>query len=159
MKTNIIKIIMKVTLLLVPAVFSLAGDTPGKDNAPASGIRRIDWNLAEVRKGTRIVVIDREKAQREIYSIRFQDGRIRGRGADNVYSAPYAEGPDNSLSIQRIASTYMVPLFEMENFTEHEYFRCLERAYRWELIDWKLKLYTCDENKEETILEFIPIYK
>jgi hypothetical protein len=53
----------------------------------------------------------------------------------------------------------MVPLFEMENFREHEYFRYLEKVSRWEFHDWKLRLYTRDENGAEAILEFIPIYK
>jgi len=150
---------MKITLLLVPAIFSFAGDVPAADDVPFSRIQRIDWNLAEVKKGAQTVVIDREKAQTEIYSIRFQDGRARGRGANNLYSAPYTEGKNNVLSIRRIAGTYMLPLFEMENFTEYEYFRCLEKTYRWEFHDWKLKLYTYDENKEVAILVFVPIYK
>jgi len=150
---------MKITLLLVPALFSFAVDIPDADDMPFNRIRRIDWNLTEVKKGAETVIIDREKAQREIYSIRFQDGRVQGRGANNLFFAPYTEGKNNSLSIQRIAGTYMLPLFEMENFTEREYFRCLERSYRWEFRDWKLKLYTYDENKEEAILIFIPIYK
>jgi len=159
MNTSIKKTIIKITLLLVPAIFSFAGDIPGADDVSFSRIQRIDWNLAEVKKGPVTVIIDREKAQREIYSIRFQEGRVRGRGADNIYFAPYTAGENNSLSIQRIAGTYMAPLFEMENFREYEYFRYLERVYRWEFRDWRLKLYTYDENKEDAILEFIPIYK
>jgi heat shock protein HslJ len=159
MNTNIRKTIMRFILLLVPAIFSFAGDTPDVDDVVFSRIRPIDWNLAEVQKGAQTIVIDREKAQREIYSIRFQDGRVRGRGAANLFFAPYTEGRNNTLSIQMIAGTYMAPLFEMDNFREYEYFRYLERAYRWEFRDWKLKLYTCDENKEEAILVFIPIYK
>jgi len=159
MNTTIKKTIMKITLLLVPAFFSFAGDNSTTDDVSFSRIRPIDWNLAEVLKGAQTIVIDREKAQREIYSIRFQEGRVRGRGADNLFFAPYTEGRNNSISIQRIAGTYMVPIFEMEEFREHEYFRYLERAYRWEFRDWKLKLYTYDENKEEAILVFIPIYK
>jgi heat shock protein HslJ len=159
MKTNIQKAVMKITLLLISAIFSFAGDVPAGDNVPFSRIQGIDWNLAEVKKEAETVVIDREKAQREIYSIRFQEGIARGRGANNIYSAPYTAGENNTLSIRKIAGTYMLPLFEMENFTEYEYFRCLERTYRWEFHDWKLKLYTYDENKEEAILVFIPIYK
>jgi len=159
MNTNIKRTIMRLSLLLVPAIFSFAGDTPDADDVPFNRIRPIDWNLAEVQKGPRTIVIDREKAQREIYSIRFQEGRVRGRGANNIFFAPYTEGKNNSLSIQRITGTYMVPLFEMEDFREYEYFRCLERVYRWEFRDWKLKLYTYDENKEEAILVFVPIYK
>jgi hypothetical protein len=159
MNTGIKTTIMKITLLLVPAIFSFANDISDAENVPFSRIRRIDWNLAEVKKGAQTIVIDREKAKTEIYSIRFQDGRVRGRGAGNIYSAPYTEGENNSLSIRKIAGTYMIPLFEMENFTEYEYFRYLERVYRWEFRDWKLRLYTFDENKEEAILVFVPIYK
>jgi len=97
---------------------------------------------------------------REIFSARFQENSIlRGRGADNIYFSPYTISANNFLSIRRIVSTYMVPLFETERFTEYEYFRYLERVYRWELHGWKLKLYSYGENKEEVILEFSPIYK
>ena len=153
------KTIMKIALLLVPVIFSFADDIPTADKVPFSRIQRIDWNLAEVKNASGTVVIDRAKQQTEIYSIRFQEGLICGRGANNIYSAPYIAGENNSLSIRSIASTYMLPIFEMENFSEYEYFRHLERAYRWEFHDWKLKLFTCDENKQEAILEFIPIYK
>ena len=158
------KAIMKITLLLFPAIFSFANgnsanDISTTDDVPFSRVQRIDWNLAEVKNGSATVIIDRTNAQREIYSIRFQEDRIRGRGADNIYSAHYTVGVNNSLSIRRIAGTYMNPMFEMENFSEYEYFRHLERVYRWEFDNWKLKLYTYDENDGEAILEFIPIYK
>jgi len=150
---------MKITLLLIPAIFSFAGDVPDEDVVSFSRVQRIDWNLAEVRNGSTTIIIDRTKAQREIYSIRFTEGSIRGRGADNIYFAPYTLGENNSLSIRRIAGTYMRPMFEVENFGESKYFRHLEKAYRWEFEDWKLRLYTYDENNGEVILEFIPIYK
>jgi len=156
MKTNIRKAIMTITLLLA---LSFADDISAEDNVPFSRIQRLDWNLAEVKTGVSTVIIDRTNAQTETYSIRFQEGLIRGRGANNLYSAPYVAGENNFLSIQGIASTYMLPLFEMENFSEYKYFRHLERAYRWEFHDWKLRLYTYDENKQGAILEFIPIYK
>jgi heat shock protein HslJ len=159
MNVNMKKAIMKVTLFLASAIFSFADDIPIADNVPFSRVQRIDWNLAEVKSGSATVNIDRTNAQREIYSIRFQEDRIRGRGADNIYSAPYTVGANNSLSIRRIASTLMLPMFEMEGFGEHEYFRHLERVYRWEFDNWKLKLYTYDEDDGEAILEFIPIYK
>jgi heat shock protein HslJ len=159
MNTNIKKTIVKITLLLVPVIFSFADDISTPDKVPFSRIQRIDWNLAEVKTGSAAVAIDRTKAQTETYSIRFQEGLIRGRGANNLYSAPYTAGENNSLSIRMIASTYMLPLFEAENFSEYEYFRHLERVYHWEFHDWKLMLYTRDENKEEAILVFIPIYK
>jgi len=159
MKTNIVKAIMKITMLLVPAIFSFGNDESFADDVPFSRVQRIDWNLAEVKNNSAVLVIDRTKAQMEIYSIRFREDHIQGRGAGNIYSAPYIAGENNFLSIQRIASSFMVPLFEMENFKEYEYFRLLEKVSRWELRDWRLKLYSRDENNGEVILEFIPIYK
>jgi len=159
MNTNMKKTIMIITMLLISAIFSFADDISIADNVPFSRVQRLDWNLVEVKSGSATVVIDRANAQREIYSIKFQEDRIRGRGADNIYFAPYSAGVNNSLSIKRIASTYMLPMFEMEYFSEYEYFRHLERVYRWEFHDWKLKLFTCDENNGEIILEFLPIYK
>jgi hypothetical protein len=159
MNNGMKKTIAKITLILVPAFFSFAGDVSVPDSVPFSRVQRIDWNLIEVKNVSAAIVIDRAKVQREIYSLKFQEDRIRGKGADNIYSAPYIAGVNNSLSIQRITSTYMVPIFETENFSEYEYFRHLEKVYRWEFIDWKLRLYTYDKNNVETILEFIPIYK
>jgi len=164
MNINMKKGIMKIALFLVPAIFSFANGNSAKnistaDDTPFSRVQRIDWNLAEVKKGSATIIIDRANAQREIYSIRFQEERIRGRGADNLFFAPYTVGANNSLSIQRIAGTYMAPLFETENFSEYDYFRHLEKAYRWEFDNWTLRLYTYDENNEDAILEFIPIYK
>jgi len=159
MNNNIKKTIMKMVLLLVPVIFSFADDVSTADNVPFSKVERIDWNLVKVKNTSAPIVIDRTKVPREIYSIRFQGGRVHGKGADNIYFAPYTSGENNSLSIRRITGAYMVPLFEMENFSEHDYFQCLEKVYRWELHDRKLKLYTYDKNNEAAILEFIPIYK
>jgi len=159
MNTCIKMIILMIALPLITAVLSFAEDNPNAENTPFNRIKRIDWNLAEVKNKSGSIVIDRSKAQREIYSMRFQEDSIRGRGADNLYFARYVANENNSLSIERIAGTLMLPIFEMENFKERDYFRYLERACRWEFHDWKLKLYTHDENNDEAIMEFIPIYK
>jgi len=177
MNNNIKKTIMTMTLLLIPALFSFADDIQTEDIVPFSKVERIDWNLAEIKntpktiiidrtdrtaeakKPSAAIVIDRTKAQREIYSIRFKEGRVNGRGADNLYFAPYTVGENNSISIKRIAGTRMLPLFEMGNLSENDYFRYLEKVYRWELHDQTLKLYTFDKNNEEAVLEFVPIYK
>jgi heat shock protein HslJ len=179
MNNKMKKTITIITMFLIPAIFSFADDIPTTDMdvVPFSRIERIDWNLAEVRKTSTAVikdktdrtaeaknmseniVIDRTKVQREIYSIRFQEGRVHGRGADNIYFAPYTADENNTLSIKKIAGTRMVPLFEMENFSEYDYFQYLEKAYRWEFHDWKLKLFTYDKDNEEAVLEFVPIYK
>jgi hypothetical protein len=159
MNANAKKSMIKIALLLFPAIFSYANDASAANGVPFSQVQNRDWNLAQVKSGSATVIIDRTNVQREIYSIRFTGDRIRGRGADNLYSASYTAGENNSLSIRRIAGTLMYPIFEIASFRENEYFRRLERAYRWEFHDWRLELYTHDENGAEVVLEFIPIYK
>ena len=159
MNTSVKKTIFGMALLLVPALFSYAGDLPARTSADFSQVQQRDWNLVEVKGGSSTVVIDRSKVQREIYSIRFEADRVRGRGGDNIYIAAYTAGANNSLSIRRIAGTYMLPIFENESFTEYEYYRHLERVQRWELHDWKLQLHTRDENGAGVVLVFTPIYK
>jgi heat shock protein HslJ len=160
MNTIIKRAIMISILLLGSTVFSFAEDELNEDNVPFNRIQRIDWNLAEVKTKSDVIIIDRSKARGEIYSIRFQENNIlRGKGANNTYFTPYTISANNFLSIRKIVGTYMLPIFEMENFTEYEYFRHLERVYRWEFHDWKLKLHTYNENKEQVVLEFTSIYK
>jgi hypothetical protein len=150
--------ILSTALLLVSAIFSYANGS-SEQGTTFDKIRNKDWNLEEVKNRSAAVIIDRTKAQREIYSVRFEDDLIRGRGAANVYFAPYSAEEDYSISIGIIAGTRMAPIYEMGNFREYEYFRYLERAYRWEFHDWRLKLSTYDESGNEATLEFIPIYK
>jgi hypothetical protein len=159
MNTHVKKSIITSTLFLITAAFSYANDGSPSDNVPFSRIQHIDWNLAEVKSGDSTVIIDRTNVQREIYSFRFEADRVRGRGADNLYFTRYTSGVNNSLSIGRLFRTFMAPLFEMESYSEYKYFQQLERVNRWEFHDWKLRLYTCDENGAPVVLVFIPIYK
>ena len=160
MNTVIKRTIMIITLILGSAIFSFAEDNLNEDIVPFSKVQRIDWNLVGVKTDSAFLVIDRTKVQKAIYTIKFQEnGILRGRGADNIYFAPYITGANNSFSVKKIACSYMVPIFETEIFTENDYFRHLERTYRWELRSWTLKLYTYDENDGDVILEFTPIYK
>jgi len=159
MNTNVKKAMIKIALLLFPAFFSYANDISVVYSVPFSQVQHRDWNLEQVTSSSATVIIDRTDEQREIYSIRFEENRIRGRGADNIYSAAYTEGENNSLSIQRIVGTLMLPIFEIESFREYEYFRYLEKVYRWEFHDWRLELHTYDETGAWVILEFISIYK
>jgi hypothetical protein len=63
-------------------------------------------SVAQVICGSDIVTIDRANAQKEIYSIRFQADRLGGRGADNVFFAPYTECENNSVNMQRLDALY-----------------------------------------------------
>jgi hypothetical protein len=63
-------------------------------------------------------------------------------------------GKKHGLSIVRVASIRDDTLYEMEDFTENEFFRNLERANGWDIHGGKLKLYTYDEKGARAILIF-----
>jgi hypothetical protein len=69
MNNSVKKAIMKIALLMVPAIFSYADDGSTVDSLSFGRVQRIDWNLTEVKSGCVTVIIDRAKAQKEIYSV------------------------------------------------------------------------------------------
>jgi len=62
---------------------------------------------------------------------------------------------NHTLSIVGIARIRDDTLYEMEDFTEYEYIRHLQRVKHWYLRDGKLELHTYDENGTKTILIFL----
>ena len=156
MKKNLLLISL---LICIPAVFSYANSDrvtgrTGNVTLTFSEVQDRLWNLAEVRNGSTVINIDRTNVTRDIYTIRFQTVRLIGAGASNAYFAPYTAGEDNALSIGRIASSRVAPLYEMKDFTEREYFMCLEKVDRWDLRNGKLELHTYDRDGDEVILIF-----
>jgi len=141
--------------ICIPAVFSYANDNRiavGKVNF--SEVQDRVWNLAEVRNESAVISIDRANESKAVYNIKFQTNRVIGTGADNSCFSSYTLGEDNAISIGKIVSSRMAPLFEMKNFTEREYFLCLEKADRWDLRDEKLELHTYDKNGVRVVLIF-----
>jgi heat shock protein HslJ len=112
------------------------------------------WNLTEVKNKSVTIHIDRTKAPIDIYTIKFETTHLTGTGAVNFYSASYKTRENHRLSIVGIARIRDDTLYEMEDFTENEFFRYLQRVNGWDLHGGKLELYTCDENGARAILIF-----
>ena len=151
MKKNLLLISL---LIFIPAVISYANGSRVAGKVNFSDVQDKIWSLAEVKNGSAVISIDRTKASKSIYTVKFQMGRLIGTGADNSCFSSYTLGEDNAISIGKIISSRAVPLFEMRNFTEREYFIYLEKAYRWDLRDGKLFLHTYDKNSANVILTF-----
>jgi len=150
-KKNLLTIALLVCIL---AVFSYANGNRVAGNVTFSEVQDKLWNLAEVKNGSAVISIDRTNGSKGIYNIKFQMGRLIGTGADNSCFASYTVGEDNTISIGRVVSSRVVPLFEMRNFTEREYFMCLEKVDRWDFRDGKLELHTYDKNGARLTLTF-----
>jgi hypothetical protein len=112
------------------------------------------WNLTEVINKTAIINIDRTNTPKEIYTIKFESAHLIGSGAVNFYSASYVARENHTLSIIRFARIRNDTLYEMESFSEYEYFQHLQRVNRWDIRDGKLELHTCDEDGARVILIF-----
>jgi len=112
------------------------------------------WNLTEVKNKSAIISIDRTNTPKDIYTIKFETAHLIGSGAVNFYSASYVARENHTLSIIRFARIRNDTLYEMENFSEYEYFQHLQRVNRWDIHDGKLELHTCDEYGARVILIF-----
>ena len=124
------------------------------NNTAFSEVQGRYWNLTEVKNNSTTINIDRTGAPKEIYTIRFEAAHLIGTGAVNFYSASYAARENHTFSIVSFARIREDALYEIENITEHEYFRYLERATRWDINNGKLELHTYDENGYRAILTF-----
>jgi hypothetical protein len=118
-----------------------------------------EWRLEGIETGSRNIALDRQKLTGEgfagAFTLNFGDGQVYGRGAPNTYRAPCRQGRNQSLSIGNAAATLMAPLKEPEDFKEGEYFACLGNAYRWDLVQGGLRLYTKTGDGSEAVLVFI----
>jgi heat shock protein HslJ len=129
--------------------------------APVSfdNVKGKEWRLNSVRMDAGVLVLDRQKLDSEgftgAFTLNFGDGQVYGRGAPNTYRAPYEQDQSQSLSIGNIAATLMAPLKEPADFKENEYFACLGNAYRWDLVQGSLELYTKTGDGKEATLVFI----
>ena len=112
------------------------------------------WNLTEVKNKSVTINIDRTRAPIDIYTIKFETAHLTGTGAVNFYSASYKARENHKLSIVGIARIRDDTLYEMEDFTENEFFRYLQRVNGWELHGGRLELYTYDENGARAIMIF-----
>ena len=150
--------------LFLPAVVapSPALAAPAHDGGARFGdVEGREWKLVELRRVTETVFIDREVdlyGFGEIYTIKFQEGRVSGMGAPNRFFGPYTVGGNRALRIGSedgaLASTLMMPLVEPEFLREHEYFGYLSRVIRWDLRERNLKLFSSGEDGSEMVLVF-----
>jgi len=125
-----------------------------ENNTIFSEVQGRHWNLTEVKKMSATINIDRTKAPIDRYTIKFESAHLTGAGAVNFYSASYVARQNHTLSILKFGRIRDDTLYEMEDFTEYEYFRHLKRVNLWDLHDGKLELHTYDENKARVILIF-----
>jgi len=140
-------------LILVFAVIISCSSTPN-----FSDVAGKDWKLIEVNVNDRVILFDRDTLNNEdagnIYTFNFDAQNISGTGAPNIYSGPYTLGDNQAISLSPVSSTMMAPLKQPEKLREYDFFVYLQNAYKWNLVDKKLELYSKTDDDAEVRMVF-----
>jgi len=113
-----------------------------------------NWYLDEVRTGTTIICVNRENRPELTYTIMFNSERFAGTGAPNRFFGLYTANKDHTILFKKIGCTRMLPIFEMYDVKEHEYFSYIERATHWKIRKGKLELYSSKEDGTHVVLVY-----
>jgi heat shock protein HslJ len=142
----------------VLAVLVMAGCVSQRAALSFDQVRDRDWKLTELRIGdmrTGVVRDGPAALSGDEYTLVFQEDLALGQAAPNRYRSPYELGDDQALGFNHIAATLMAPLYPPEGIQEGDYFRYLERVYRWDLREGNLELYTATEEGDPAVLVYI----
>ncbi|MDR1505736.1 MAG: META domain-containing protein [Treponema sp.] len=141
---------------------AIPGGTPARQSGgtPQPAVRSIggkDWKLTELRKGSMLTVLNREKLEADgfgdLFTINFGE-RITGKAAPNRFMAPYEAGANNALTIQPLAGTLMASIPDPERIRERDYFQYIGSIKSWKLVQGRLELYSSDSAGKEVVLVY-----
>ena len=139
-------------------LFSCASDIVAadclSDNADLNAFQEKNWYLDEVKIGSTVIIVSRDNKPELTYTIMFNGERFAGVGAPNHYFGSYVTNKDHAILFKKIGSTRMLPIFEMYDIKEHEYFSYIEKATFWKIREGKLELYSSKEDGTKVILVY-----
>ena len=145
----------KLLTLFVVAAFALGAC---KSTPKFSDVMGKEWRLVEVKTEPKNIQFDRNNLKSEgfenIFTLNFAAERLNGAAAPNLYFAPYALEKKQVIKVQPLGGTLMAPIHEPEKLKERDFFGYMQNAYKWNLANGKLELYTKGENETETVLIF-----
>jgi len=106
------------------------------------------WQLVQARDSAGSVTFDGSRLDMtkfgDIYTLQFSDTLASGKAAPNRYTAPYALGKGDAISFKPAASTMMFGIHTPEGLSETEFFKLLDKIYRWSFEKEMLSLYASD---------------
>jgi len=131
---------------------------PGTDIGFSSVAHR-NWILAEIRSATETITLDRDRNIKEgfghIFTLRFEDTIVFGKGAPNTYRGPYTLADKQAIAFGQMATTMMAAFREPEELTEHQFFVHMSHVMRWKSSEGNLELLAIDEDNAEVVLVFV----
>ena len=116
------------------------------------------WYLTELRQtGAASIVHYRDIQTIDgvfVFTVNFSVDGINGVGYINNFFGPYTLGNSQALLINDLAVTRMAPIDEPAGLKENDYFKYLVNAYRWNLAEGNLELFSRGEDGKEAVLVF-----
>jgi len=145
-----------ILVILILLTLNACSSTSKSANIISTDIMGVEWVLAEIRTGSKNIVLNRTSSKMKgfenSFTLYFDDNRLSGVGAPNRFFAPYKFGKNQTITVQPIASTLMASIHELEILKEHEYFNFLQNVYKWNIVGGKLELYTRNGDVETVLI-------
>jgi heat shock protein HslJ len=129
----------------------------GTNAANPSSFEGHEWKLIAVYINGNNTQFNRNSLSAEMgnfFTLNFSPELVSGVGAPNRYSAPYALGDNQAISIMVMRSTLMATFLEPENLSEHDFFTYMQNSYSWKLANNNLELLSKTRDGDEVRLVF-----
>jgi heat shock protein HslJ len=149
---------MKKTVIVMIIAFLAFSCKSAEKTASFTDVPDKEWKLIEVHINGKNSGFSRNSisnnAISDIYTLRFNTDMISGTGAPNRYNAPYTVGENRAIKIELVRATLMAAIGELSTLREYDYFGYVQNAYRWNVVNERLELYSKLENGSEIKLVF-----
>jgi len=153
--------VLILTVIVLGVVVTSCGNTP----PPATGWAAVtgkEWKLIEVQISDTIirdVLFDRkeldENATKDVFTLKFDEGRINGKAAPNIFGGTFTGGDGQAINVVLpMFSTRMAAIFQPYRLSEENYYTFIHNAYKWDLKDGKLVLSSKSEDDRDVIMIF-----
>ena len=140
-------------LLLVAALASACSTAPNITDVTGK-----EWKLIEVYVDGRDTLFRRTGLPvglaEEFFTLKIDLQNISGRGAPNLYSAPYTLGDRQAISVRPARATLMASFYENEYLKEHDFFTYVQNANEWKLVNKNLEFSSRTQDNKGVRLVF-----
>jgi len=131
-------------------------------NATIAYITSKEWKLIEVRAEDtflRETLFDRNTLSKEaagdVFILKVTNDFVSGKAAPNTYTAQYtANERDKTISVKEMVVTELPPVWQPLKIKEQDYYTYLKNAYKWDVANGRLLLYSKAENGRDILLTY-----
>ena len=140
-------------VLLVAASIISCSSTPN-----VSDLTDKDWKLIKVHVAGADTLFSRDSLPKiggeDYFTLKVDGQTLSGKGAPNLYSGPYTQNSDKTISVKPLRSTLMAAIFEPDTLKEHDFYAYLQNAYEWKIVKNNLEINSKTKDGKDVRLVF-----